>query len=483
MENRFESINDPEEFRSKGRELIDLISDEMKKMHSGKEKTLSNPDLEIIKEKYLNILREGSAMDLSGVQEELFSSSIHLHDPKYMGHQVPPPYADNMLLDWATAFLNNGTAVSEMGQFGVSLEQAVIQFLTEKFGWKNGGGAMTSGGSLGNLTAMLAMRQRMSGGKTWNEGGSDFAILVSEESHYSVARAAKIMGWGERGLVSVSCSGHKIDPAGLQEAYTKAVNAGKKVIGVVANSCSTSLGTFDDVEELAGFAQEKKIWLHVDAAHGGPMIFSPKHRSRLKGIEMADSLVFDFHKLLHTPSLVTAVIFKEKEDSYLAFDQEAKYLWRDDLNEFDFEIGKRTLECTRDIMGVKAFSSLAIRGAGFLEEHIDHLMDITKEFEELVLGAPDFELAIEPETNIIVYRFIGQAQDREFWISNQSMLRNKVVEDGTFYLVKTQIKGDDWLRSTLMNPRTDRATIIKLLEKIRELAASLQPKTSNPHPD
>lgn len=467
----------PDHFRIQASAAINFFAEQITSMQRMEtEKTIPNPDKGAIRKKYLDLLKTGFPVDQNEILKDLFNNSIHLHDPRYMGHQVPPPYFGNMVADWSTSVLNNGTAVSEMGQFGVAVEQAVIDFLLEKFGMGKGGGVLTSGGSLGNLTAMLAMRENRAGG-SWNEGGSDYAVLVSAESHYSVDRAAKIMGWGVEGLISVPCRpDHTIDPGQLSAALEKGSKKNKRIIGLIANSCSTSTGTFDDLRVLGKFAHDHKLWFHVDAAHGGPMIFSDKHRNRLDGMELADSVVFDFHKLLHTPSLVTAVLFRDKADSFSSFDQDVKYLWREDghKEDLDFEIGKRTLECTRDTMGLKAINSLLIGGTAFVEQHIDHLMDLTELFARIVSESEDFELALNPQTNIVCYRYLGSKKEDHARAKRiQYQIRNKLVEEGRYYIVKTEIHGETWLRSCLMNPLTREENIQGLLAEIRRIGSVL----------
>jgi L-2,4-diaminobutyrate decarboxylase len=474
-----EELTSPAKFEVEGKKFIEFFSRQLSDMQSGEKiKTIPNPDLTRIREHYLGVLRSGKPIDLDDFIQELFNNSMHLHDPRYIGHQVSPPYREAIFADWASALLNNGSAVSEMGQGGVAVEQAVIDFLLETFGLKGGGGILTSGGSLGNLTALLAMREMQNEQSVWEKGGDQFAVLVSEESHYSVQRAVRIMGWGDEGLIKVPTDQDmKMDSTFLEKGLAMAKDQGRKVLGIVANSCSTSTGVFDPLITMGEFARKNGLWFHVDAAHGGAMIFSNKHRKKLAGIHLADSIVFDFHKLLHSPSLVSAVLYRNRESSFSAFSQSAKYLWRDDLSSKseDFEIGKRTLECTRDIMGAKAFVSLAFRGGKFLEDHIDHLMELTDDFSVAIKEAGDFQLALEPEANILCFRYIGfKSETKDFWIENQSKLRNSVVDAGNYYIVKTEISSYSWLRCTVLNPLLTKKRILSLLDEIRERAKTIR---------
>ena len=203
----------------------------------------------------------------------------------------------------------------EMGGSGTAMERHIVQWLGNKIGFKQEyDGILTSGGSLANLTALLGARQAIEGSDVWEDGigNNKFVILVSEQAHYCVDRSSRIMGMGAEGVQLIPCTDDfKMDINELQIIYKKVTDEGKKVLAIVGSACSTSTGAYDDLEEIGSFCSKNKVWFHVDAAHGGGALISDKYKYLLKGIEKADSVVVDFHKLFLTPALCTAVVFKK----------------------------------------------------------------------------------------------------------------------------------------------------------------------------
>src|SRR5262249_19777045 len=156
-------------------------------------------------------------------------------------------------------------------------------------------------------------------------------------------------------------------------------------------------GAFDPIGELADVAQRHDLWLHIDAAHGGGLALSPRFRDKLAGIERADSIVWDAHKLMLMPALVTAVLYRDGANAHRAFAQEATYLY-DEANWWD--LGQQTLECTKRMMAIEVWAALRVYGEGWFAEVVDRLIELAQVMADKVRAAPDFELVVEPEANI-----------------------------------------------------------------------------------
>ncbi|HEY5949682.1 MAG TPA: pyridoxal-dependent decarboxylase, partial [Kofleriaceae bacterium] len=185
----------------------------------------------------------------------------------------------------------------------------------------------------------------------------------------------------------------------------------------------------------------------------------------------ADSIVWDAHKLMMMPALVTAVLFKRGGHVYDAFAQQASYLFASQAPEETWwDLGQRTLECTKRMMAIEVWAALRVHGEGFFNDVIDRLVVLAAELAAKVDAAPDFELALEPELNIVCYRHRpddlppGPTLD-----AHNRSLRRQVVEDGRFYIVGTQLPGGYFLRSTIMNPLTEAADFDDLLAHLRTL--------------
>ena len=457
---------DPERFRREGHALIDVLADALAKAHARDGVVLPWQAPDAAKAEWGEAPLAAGSATLVADLANFVARSTQLAHPQCMAHQVPPPLPGAVLAEAVSAFVNNGMAVYEMGPAAVPVELAVIDFLCGKLGFPKGaGGVLTSGGSLGNLTALLAMRQSHAGFDAWKQGthgGPALSVITSNESHYSVSRAISVMGWGEAGVIAAPVDDHhRLTAHAVRVALHTARNNNRRVIGIVASAGSTATGAFDPLTELADLCEREKLWLHVDAAHGGGVAMSPLHRGKLSGIERADSVVWDAHKLLMMPALVTAVLFKHEHHAYEAFAQRASYLFAEARPETHWwDLGTRTLECTKRAMALELWTALRVHGEQWFADVIDRQAALTRAFAEKIAASSDFELAHEPELNIICYRHRT---------ADNVALRQRVVEDGRFYIVGTKLGETYWLRSTIMNPLIEESDFDRLLDHLRSL--------------
>ena len=399
---------------------------------------------------------------------QVFKRCIRLHDPRYLGHQLMPPAPVAALAGMLTDFMNNGMGVYEMGPAGSAMEQWLIQRITAKFGFgAEAGGFMTHGGTLANLTGMLAARAKQCP-SAWQKGEpSNLAVMVSAQAHYCMDRAARVMGWGENGVIQVPSNDRfQMNVDLLEQSLAEATAAGKKVIAVCGTACTTSTGSIDDLQAIGQFCLKHNLWFHVDGAHGGACAFSSQYRHLIAGIEMADSIGMDFHKMLLAPSLTSAVLFKNGTNAYRTFSQDAEYLLSA-LEEQDpwHDVARRSFECTKTMLSFKVFSIIAIHGWDILDKNVTQLIDLAASFADLIEAADDFELAIRPQANILCFRFTGAGDDLN---RANAAIRKSMTEEGAFYIVQTVLHGETWLRTTISNPLSNITHFSALLERIRE---------------
>ncbi len=461
--------NQPEEFRRQGHQLIDYLADYFENCNSSAIPVTVPLDPEDSFQ-YWNSVLNDRGLPLMDLLKEIVSKSIHLHHPGYVGHQVSASHPSSILADLLAATLNNGMAVYEMGQVSVAMEKAICNLLTKKIGWDTKStGFFTSGGTLANLTALLSARQVYSHSKYWNEGHTNkrYAVMVSSEAHYCIDRAVKIMGLGDDGIIHVPINENfKADISTLEQVYSDASANGLEIFAFVANAGSTATGSYDNIDAIASFCKTKKIWLHVDGAHGGAVLFSNKYDHLINGINHADSMTLDFHKLLQTPILCTSLLYKTENNSYETFSQGAKYLFQDQSHEW-YQLGKRTFECTKSMMVLKAFCLLQQLGVEKLSYDIDYRYDLARTFATLIKDDPDFELATFPESNIVCFRILFDKIDIQSANQYSQEIRKKINASGNFYLVQTQIIDTLYLRCSLMNVATNLETLNRLLAEIK----------------
>ncbi|HUU04779.1 MAG TPA: aminotransferase class I/II-fold pyridoxal phosphate-dependent enzyme [Patescibacteria group bacterium] len=471
---------DSEVFRQQGHQLVDMLADYLQQV-------LRRADFPVmpwrepaeLRREWQQLLADPLPVSFDELTEKLLQQSIHLHHPRCCGHQVAPPAPITALAELFSSLLNNSMAVYEVGPAGTAIEKAVLGWLAQRLGMAPGtDGILTSGGSLGNLTGLLAARRERGGCDAWEEGargGLPMAVLVSEESHYSVARALKIMGLGSQGLIKLPVDDHlQVRPELLESALTTARARGRQVFAVVANACSTSTGAYDPLPEIGEFAKRNGLWFHVDAAHGGAACFSPKYRHLVRGLEDADSLVIDFHKMMLCPALATAVLFRDGTVLNRIFSQKASYLLPEQQQIHWQDIARNTIECTKKMMGLKVMMLLKTVGEGIFSEYITRVYDLSRDFAAVLQGESDFRLAVEPQANIVCFRHQPARVPAGQWGEYNAQLRRQLVAHGRFYIVQTTIAGEICLRLTLMNPFTNLSDLQELLIEIRHFGQRIR---------
>lgn len=464
---------DPEEFRRRGHALIDQLADYLGQTLQGEGAPAPLPPPRELAARWpLDAITAGGA-DLGSLTEAVLRAAIHQHHPGYVGHQVSTPLPTMALAELTAALLNNGMAVYEAGPVSTVIERALCTWLSQKLGLgPRAGGVLTSGGSLGNLTALLAARQLRSGADAWTEGNpEDLRILCSSETHYCVGRAARIMGLGDAGVITAPVDArHRMRPETVEALYQDAASEGQTLFAVVASAGSTSTGAIDPLDEIAEVCARHGLWLHVDGAHGASLALSPVHRERLRGIERADSVVWDLHKMMMTPSLATAVLFRHEPDGYSAFAQQAPYLFPGD-DAPDANVGLRTLECTKRMASLKLYTALAVHGEEIFAAYVEQALALARRFVSLLRARPGFSVAVEPDLNIVCFRYEPPGQHDDGTLQDE--LRRRVIERGKFYLVRTQLRGRVYLRVTLTNPLTTEAHLVSLLDELEAAAREL----------
>ncbi|MCU0450422.1 MAG: aminotransferase class V-fold PLP-dependent enzyme [Bernardetiaceae bacterium] len=473
-------------FRQQGHALIDQLADYLQAAQDQALPTLPWCPPPQMLAHWQADAAQGPGGDPEHFFAEVLAQSIHIHHPQYMGHQVSGPAPLAALAELLAAVLNNGMAVYEMGQVSTALEKIVVRQLADALGYPpEADGILTSGGTLANLTAMLSARQVQAGpqANVWELGTAEpYAIMVSEEAHYCVERTARIMGWGAAGIVKVPVDArYRLRTDLLETYYQQARQQGRKVLAVVGSASSTSTGAYDDLEATAAFCRRHGLWFHVDGAHGGAAAYSPKYRHLVNGIAQADSVVVDFHKMLLTPGLVTALVFRNGTHSYQTFAQQAQYLWAQGNEEW-FNLAKRTFECTKRMMSVKVYALMRTYGPALFADYVTQQYDLAQTLAQQIAQRPFLELTTPPMANIVCFRWVPPGLSGPVLSELNALIRQRMVEQGDFYLVQTQLKGETYLRVTLMNPATTPAHLTALLDQVETVGQQLAFAPSRPKP-
>jgi len=462
-------IWDLEEFERAAGAAVEQLSDYVARSQRGDGPAVNRAPLDEV-EQALDVrrtLREGGldAARFGDFLAAYLERTTRLHHPGSMAHQVPAPDMPSALADFVHGAINNPMAIQEMGAAALAIERAVVEWMLEKVGWRmpESDGVLTHGGSLANLTAMLAARARAVP-SAWVDGvPNDLAVLAPASAHYSVARSVAIAGLGQAAFIPVETDElERIRPEKLGDALERAASGGRRPIAMVADACATGTGLYDDLGAIAAFCREHDLWLHVDGAHGASALLSPRHRHLLDGIEQADSVVWDAHKMLRTSALCASVLVRRARDLPGAFQQEASYLFYE--VDASPDIIDRAIECTKAPLGVKLFLNLAWRGEAGLGDYVADTYDRAQRFHDIIAARPGFECPYRPESNILCFRYGADSR-------LQLEIRERLIDSGEFHLSSVELGGNRYLRIVVMSPATDDAAVERLLDAIERAAA------------
>ncbi len=427
-------------------------------------------------------LIRGGGLGTDNVQNFLtpyLEHSQHMHHPGFIGHQVAVPHEGAAIADMVHGVINNPMAVYEMGPTASVIERVVVNWMLEKCGWlsgaidgfeansdegaNNGAGVLTHGGSLANLTAVLAARAHAAPGAWQNGTPDDLAIIAPAATHYSLARAVSIAGFGQNAIRYAPVNTLDVlQPEKLEQTYVQAKNDGQNVFMVSANACTTATGLYDPIDEVAEFCERHNLWLHVDGAHGASALLSEKERRLMKGISRADSLTWDAHKMMRTSALCAAILFKDQKSMAGTFHQDASYIFYGGDEEIGFDVGPYAVECTKSALGAKLFWVLAMEGEKAIGAFIDKQYADTRAFYDLINAQDDFTCPYKPQANILCFKYNGVEGN-----AAQLNLREKILARGNFYITTAEVSGTRYLRLSVMNPLTTVETIEALIHEIR----------------
>jgi len=328
-----------------------------------------------------------------------------------------------------------------------------------------GGGVLTHGGSLANLTALIAARRSVRP-DVWERGErGDLALMASASNHYSIERAAGILGLGTNNIYSVPTDGRCAMIAdALPSTLAHIREDGRVPLALVANACSTAVGVYDPLRAIGEFCREEGVWLHVDGAHGAAALLAADYRHRLDGVELADSLTWDAHKMMRTPSVCAALLVRDHQTIDDAFSQEASYLLHDkDQPGFDFL--HRSVECTKSGLRLRFFLVLGALGEQGLAHYVERQYRLTLQAYQVLEEAGFVEVPVAPEANILCFRVPGPDE-------LQLELRRRILAIGDFYITSTRFGGKRYLRVVFMNPDTSLDDFRRLMLQVRDLDAA-----------
>ncbi|MFG2646353.1 pyridoxal phosphate-dependent decarboxylase family protein [Streptomyces sp. NPDC048436] len=397
---------------------------------------------------------EGAEAALRTLVHALAEGAADPADALCAAHLHCPPLALAVAADLAACALNPSMDSWDQAPAASEIEALVTRALAAELYGTGQGGAdalVTTGGTESNQLALLLARERTA-------AHGPVQLLTGENAHHSLGRAAWLLGMPDP--VTVPAPAGVLDPAALDEALTQLTGPPGTFL-VAATAGTTDAGLIDPLGQIADLCAEHGARLHIDAAYGGPLLFSGVRRELLHGMERADSVTFDLHKLGWQPVAAGLLLVRDPHD-IAALGHHADYLNADDDTEAGLpDLLGRSLRTTRrpDVLKIAVtLKALGREGIGAL---VDQVCDQALEFAALIDAHPGFELYDRPALSTVLFRPVGADDDHIAYV------RRELLNQGRAVLGRAVIDGRRWLKATLLNPHTrsgDLAGILKLVE-------------------
>lgn len=446
--------------------------------------------------------------------DSLVSHSVHTSAPSFIGHMTSALPYFLMPLSKIMIALNQNLVKIETSKAFTPLERQVLGMLHRLIyqqddafysRWMHSAnhslGAFCSGGTIANITALWVARNNALKAQGEFKGVEKeglfkamkhysyegLAILVSERGHYSLKKAADVLGIGQEGLVSVKTNNdNKICTEDLKRKITELKSKNIKPFAVIGVAGTTETGNIDPLKRMAEICAEEACHFHVDAAWGGATLMSNNHRHLLDGIELADSVTIDAHKQLYIPMGAGMVLFK-KPDAMTAIEHHAQYI----LRKGSKDLGSHTLEGSRSGMAMLVYAAMHIISRPGYELLIDESIHKARYFADLIKQQSDFELVSEPELCLLTYRYVPESVKLALDKANNAdrtelnellneltkFIQKKQRETGKSFVSRTRLNPEAWshqhiivFRVVLANPLTGTEILTSVLEEQREIA-------------
>ncbi|XP_058869032.1 cysteine sulfinic acid decarboxylase-like isoform X1 [Acipenser ruthenus] len=386
-----------------------------------------------------------------------------------------------------TEALNSSQYTYEVAPVFVLMEEVVLSTLRSLIGWDSGDGIFCPGGSISNLYAMNLARYRafpeVKQRGLW--AVPRLAVFTSKECHYSVGKSASVLGVGLQNVhpVKVDERGVMI-PEDLDEQIEKAKSQGSVPFLVSATSGTTILGAFDPLDKIADVCEKHKLWFHVDAAWGGSALLSKKHKHLLKGIDRADSVAWNPHKMLMAGLQSSAFLMKDSSGLLKqCHSANATYLFQQDkFYDMSYDTGDKSIQCGRKVDCLKLWLMWKATGTLGLEQRVDRAFAYTRYLVEEMKKRGGFQLVVEPQFVNLCFWYVppslrgeeGSEGYQEKLSKVAPTIKERMVKKGSM-MVGYQPHQDkvNFFRLVVISPQITRADLDFFLDEIESLGRDL----------
>jgi aromatic-L-amino-acid/L-tryptophan decarboxylase len=453
-----------EEMRRFGYRVVDLIADHFANMQDGPVGAKADPAriLSLFSGEPSENGRDPHEL-LAQLEQEVFPNNLHVDHPRFFAFVPGPNNFMSTMADALAAGFNvfNGTWLG--GSAAAALELGVIRWCCRICELpQSAGGLFVSGGSVANMTALVAARHALL------QDCVDGAIVYfSDQTHSSVERALRVIGFAPDQIRKLpSDEQFKLPLDVARGAIAKDRAKGLRPFCVIANAGTTNTGAVDPLLDLAEIAATEKLWLHVDGAFGAAAVLSERGRAKLRGLERADSISLDPHKWLFQSFECGCVLLRDAALLKSAFQIMPDYL-RDvhrgveEINFCDYGI-----QLTRSFRALKVWLSLETFGLAAFRQAITRGFELAEFAERELRARAGWEILSPAQMGIVCFRFCHDD-------ALQTRVVDAMLRDGYAFLTSTTLKGATALRLCTINPRTTEADIVETVNRLDRFARQL----------
>ncbi|SQI40960.1 L-2,4-diaminobutyrate decarboxylase [Leminorella richardii] len=416
----------------------------------------------------MTVPMQGRPLDevIEEMVEKVYYHRAQADHPRFFAFVPGPSSPISAIGDFLTATYNPhaGNWLESSGPSCIELQ--LIQWLAGHLGLPEScGGLFVSGGSMANLTAMVAARdQKLPVGKR-----SKGVAYVSEQTHSSVSKGLKIIGFLPEQIRRIKCNEHfQLDIQDLADAIAKDRAAGLVPFAVIASAGTTNTGSIDPLPIIRSICDRENLWMHVDGAYGASVAISPRYRHLLKGIESADSISWDGHKWLFQTYGCGVVIVRNREHLMSSFHTRPEYLRDTETNEGQVNFWDMGVELTRPARGLKLWLTLQTVGSVAMANGIEHGFQLARWAEDELKQHRGWEIISPAQLAIVNFRYVPEGWEKPQIDSLNKAISQRLLQDGYATVLTTDLNGKTVLRICAIHPDATeqdmRQTICKLTE-------------------
>lgn len=471
------------EMRALSNQIIDLVIEHFENLHSLPvvqkpaiqlpiQSTLERKELLRRQREPIPYLGTDIRYIIQQLEKNILNQVVHTDHPRFFAFVPSPNNFVSVMADTLVSGFNIFAGTWLVGKGAAEIERETIDWLRQLCGLpESAGGLFVSGGSMANLTALATARHIK-----LNDRINKAVVYFSDQTHSSIIRALKILGFAPDQLRSIECDKDyrlSMEDIWNQVAYDR--EQGNIPFCVIANAGTTNTGAIDPLADLADFCQAENLWLHVDGAFGAAVVLTSMGKKKLAGLERADSITIDPHKWLFQPYEIGCLLVREQRTLKDTFCIMPEYLH--DVNqtaEDEINYCNYGTQLTRSFRALKLWMSFKAFGIETFSEAISWGMTLAEVAEHLLQQLPDWEVVSSASIGIVTFRYIPTRCNTSIDAINQQIV-NQIVSSGLAMLSTTILKGRKVIRMCTINPRTTEEDILQTIIQLNDIAKSLTP--------